>query len=478
MAVTLQLTDGTTTVNLANSTGPELEANYLPVFATPPGDGTIPPDITEAVPVYLNIGTAPTTGDNLAATMQDISRLAEQAAFYTANKHQTPVWFHRKLDTESGAIRFLVKSITFTPNAQFGGVFDEGPCLVSGRLGALSITHHPYGERTSSVAASGTDSVSVLGGVVNYTDVVGDVDARPYYIHVDDMGGGNTYYQFWIGFRSDLRAAGDASLVNPVWETEAGTPGTDAAVAADATASPGGGGNTKTRVTFATQTDWFNRSTIVMSDETANEGNQTGSFVVLLRAMVNTGTAQIKLRQLGVTAGVYKDGPVVDVADTAWNLYNLGVVEFPIRDLHAIPTALFADSYDQTDRLQIWGRVKPGAATPTQTDLDCLVLIPCDEYLIHARTVVAAGGTTPNGDSLYVCVSPEDIVAAANVDATSNYFNNEAPVDAMGAGVPVGDGRAFICIAQSDGGAAPTFSNTVDVELSTYPRWVHFRGAE
>jgi hypothetical protein len=70
MAVTLQITDGTTTVNLANSTGPELEANYLPVFATPPGDGTIPPDITEAVPVYLNI----TTDDNLAATMQDITR--------------------------------------------------------------------------------------------------------------------------------------------------------------------------------------------------------------------------------------------------------------------------------------------------------------------------------------------------------------------------------------------------------------------
>jgi hypothetical protein len=362
-------------------------------------------------------------------------------------------------------------------------VFDDGPCIASGRLGVLSITHHPYGERTSAVAASGTNSVSVLGGVIDYpnvaeTNVAGDVDARLYYIHVDDMGVGNTYYQFWIGFRSDWRAAGDASLVNPVWETEAGTPGTDAALAADATASPGGGGNTKVRVTFAAQTGWFERVGIVMSDETANEGNQTGSFVVLLRAKVNTGTAQVKLRQAGVTANVYRDGPVVDVADTAWTLYNLGVAEFPIRDLHAIPTALFADSYDQTDRLQIWGRVKPGAATPTQTDLDCLVLIPCDEYFIHARTVVASGGTTPNGDSLYICVSPEDVIAAANVDADSNYFNNEAPVDVMGAGIPHGDGRAFICIAQGDSGAAPTFSNTVDVELSTIPRWIEFRGAE
>ena len=176
-----------------------------------------------------------------------------------------------------------------------------------------------------------------------------------------------------------------------------------------------------------------------------------------------------------MAGGVYRDGPVVDVSATSWTLYNLGTVEFPIRNLHAVPTGLFADSYDQTDRLQIWGRVKPpGATVPDETDLDCLILIPCDEYFIHLQT---ATGTMAD-DDIYVCVSPEDVAYAMNVDDTSNYFNNSCPVSVIGAGVPVGDGRVFVCTANDDAGAAPGITAIVNVELSTYPRWIYFRGSE
>jgi len=475
MTVIFRLSDGTTTVDLQTTTGPELLAEYLPAFATPTGDGTIPPYITEAIPVLVRIAS----DDGLASTLQDIARLGQQAALYTANRHQTPVWLSRKLTGETGGtatgVRHLVRDVSFTPNAEFGGLFDVGPAITDGRIGVLSVTHHPYGEATTAVAASGTDSVSVLGGAVNYTDVTGDVPARLYYLNVDDMANATTIYQIWAGFRSDAQAGGDASLVNSLWEVEAGTPGTDASETTDATASPGGAGNTKTRVTFATQTGWFDRASILMSDETANESAQTGAFVVLLRAKVNQGTAQIKLRQLGVAAGVYRDGPVVDVAATSWTLYNLGTVEFPIRDLHAVPIALFADSYDQTDRLQIWGRVKPGSAsTPDETDLDCLILIPCDEYFIHLQT--ATGSMTD--DDIMVFVAPEDVPQAINVDDTSNYFNNACPVSTIGAGIPVGDGRLFVATANDDSGAAPGITATVNVELSYYPRWVHFRGSE
>ena len=183
MAVTLQITDGTTTVNLANAAGPELESEYLPTFAVPAGDGTIPPDVIEAVPVLVRI----TSDDNLATTLQDIAGLTRAAAEYSANNHQTPVWFHRKLTAESNAVRYLVRSMSFVPNARFGGFFDEGPAITDGRLGVLTITHHPYGERTSALAASGTNNVSVIGGAADYTDVVGDVPARMYYTHIDDL---------------------------------------------------------------------------------------------------------------------------------------------------------------------------------------------------------------------------------------------------------------------------------------------------
>ena len=469
MAVTFQITDGTTTVNFANTTGPELENEYLPVFATPTGDGTIPPDVTEAIPVLLHIAT----DNGLAATMQDIANLARMAQEYMSDSNQaTPVWFHRKLTAETGPVRYLVKSVSYTPNARFGGFFDVGPAITDGRWGVMTIVHHPYGEQTTAVAASGTDNISVLGGVVNYTDVVGDVPARIYFLNVDDLD--SVTYKIWCGFRSDTRAAGDAALVAPLWEVEDGTPGTDAAVTTDATASPGGAGNTKTRVTFATQTGWYNRATLRMSDITANEANQSGEFLVLLRAKVNTGTAQVKLRQLQISTNIYRDGPIIDVADTTWNIYTLGLIQFPIRDRHAMPVGLFADSYDQSDALQIWGRVKPGEDTPTQTDLDCLILLPSDELFIHVETAVAAA----TNDAVYVSVSPEDTASAINVDTTGPYFKNPCPVSIVGPGVPVGDGRAFFCLAQSDSGTAPAIAETFDVELSTYPRWVFFRGAE
>ena len=214
MTVILQITDGTTTVNLENSTGPELLNNYLPAFASPTGDGTIPPDVTEAIPVVVRIAS----DDGLSATLQDIWRLSEQARLYSTNRHQTPVWFKRKLTAESGGaaagVQYLVKSLTFTPNAQFGGLFDVGPCITGGRIGVISITHHPYAEAPAAIAASGTDDVPVIGGAVNYTDVAGDVPARMAYIHIDDMLAARIYRQFWMGFRSDRRAGGDAANVS------------------------------------------------------------------------------------------------------------------------------------------------------------------------------------------------------------------------------------------------------------------------
>ena len=467
MAVTLQVTDGTTTVNLANTTGPELGANYLPVFAEPTGDGTIPPDVTEALPVYVNISS----DDNLASTLQDIATLQRRAAEYMADPNQaTPVWFHRKLTNETSAVRYLVKAMHFTPDAQLGGLFDVAPAITEGRIGVISITHHPYGERTSALSGAGTDNVSLFGGACDYsgTDLVGDVPARAYYIEIDDLPAAKAFYQYWIGFRSSNRVSTPANVAS-LWEVEDGTPGTNSTEAGgDGTASGGG----RTDCTFGTAT-WQWRASISMSNVTANYADQKGEFVVLMRAKVNTGTAQVKLQQTGQVTTIYKFGPVVDVAATSWTLYNLGTVKFPVRDLHAVPIAMYAASYDQRDNLRIWGRVKPGSATPTLS-MDCLILIPCDEYFIHVKSAEVAAST---GDALRICVSPEDVPAAISVDVGS-YFNGAAPVVVIGTGIPTGDGRMFICAAQDDDGTAPAVGDDVDALVSAIPRWVYFRGAE
>jgi hypothetical protein len=212
-----------------------------------------------------------------------------------------------------------------------------------------------------------------------------------------------------------------------------------------------------------------------MSDVTANYGNQVGAFVVLLRAQVSNASnpAQVKLRQISNNLAVYREGPVVEVDATSWTIYNLGTCEFPGRDLHAVPTALFAASYDQRDGFQIYGRQSPNAGGAPVLDLDCLILIPADEYLIQVQSAEAT-----TDDKIYVSVSPEDSAAAYNVDNVSSWFNIHCPVSIMGSGIPEGDGRLFVCIANDNDGTAPAFGDTVDVELSYYPRYVHFRGAD
>jgi len=195
---------------------------------------------------------------------------------------------------------------------------------------------------------------------------------------------------------------------------------------------------------------------------------------VLLRAKVDANTAQVKLRQAGQGLDVYRYGPVVDIADTAWNIYNLGVVKFPLRDQHAIPVGMYAASYDQRDSLAVMARVKPGAVASPTLDMDCLVLIPCDEYFLHVQSSTTSG----TADATRIAVAPEDTAAAITIDTSGPYFRLSCPVTQIGEGVPTGDGRVFICAANDNDGTAPAFGDDLDVEVSVIPRWVYFRGSE
>jgi hypothetical protein len=470
MPTVLQITDGTLTVDLATDTDWKASQNWLPIFTSPAGDGTIPPDITESIPVLIRI----TSEDDYASSLADLAQLARYAAEYTAGNQQDPVWFYTQIGDETGQTRTLVRSLRFTADARFGGPYDDPPCIEEGRTGVLTITHHPYHERTAAVAASGTAGISLLGGAVNYTDVAGDVNARLFWLSID--AGNFIYREFWIGFRSDRRAEGDAGNVAPLWELEDGTTGTDTVVAADATASPGGGGNTKMRCTFVTLT-WADRCYVRMADVTANEGNQTGAFVVLLRAKVDQGSADVRLHVDGISTEVTVQNQAISVDATAWTIYNLGTVEWPYRDLQAAPYGEpFADSYGSQVRLRVWARTTPGATAPTWLDLDCLILIPADEYFLHVKE--ADLDTTGGIDAqIYIQVGPNDIHTALTVDETNNWTRTVSPLSVIGSGVPEGDGRAFVCGAGANS-SAPGITLTADVQLRTFPRYVHFRGAD
>ena len=473
MPVTLQITDGTTTVDFTTTSGHQLEDGYLPTFAMPAGDGTIPPYITEAIPCHVNI----TSGNNLASSDQAFHALQLVAVQFTADEtYITPVWFHRQLADESGAVRFLVRSMHFTPNANFGGPIDTSPCLTDGRQGVLTIDHHPYGERTTAVSASTGTNLSVLGGgaAYNYTDVVGDVPARPYYIRLYGGSIGIEFEKVWMGFRSDAKiGSGDASDYIALWELEDATPGANGTASPDGTASPGGG-NTYMEVD-PTDTTWesgFNIDTNTVKGDT-DVSMFNGTFLVLMRAKVDTATCQVKLKHRQTAAdSPAKTGSVIDVVATAWTIYNLGLVTFPTANRRAFPIALKNATHDRAETLELWCRDKPGD-TGAVIDCDCFVLIPVDEYFVYNHFT----GIESTLES-WMAVAPDDEAAGSTLATTGDdWWYEPNPTQIIGAGMPVGDGRMFICVAKADD-AAPAYDDDIDVDLSWYPRWISYRGAE
>jgi hypothetical protein len=195
-----------------------------------------------------------------------------------------------------------------------------------------------------------------------------------------------------------------------------------------------------------------------------------GTFVVFLRAKIDSGSAQVKLQQRGIGALTTSFGPVVDVSETSWTIYNLGTVKLPMRDRKTFPIGLFAATYDDDDYLIVWARVLSGS--PSALDMDCLVLLPIDElFVVMGNTSITATA------GAYCGVDPRDFENGISIDATGPYIQDVCPVTVYGAGVPVGDGRAFICVANASH-AAPAYNADVDVELSYYPRWLAGSGAE
>ena len=263
-----------------------------------------------------------------------------------------------------------------------------------------------------------------------------------------------------------------------LWECEDGTvdDASDCSITTDATASPGGGGNTKLQIDFTDDTDWLSstigRYHILISDVSANTADMFGRFVVLARAKVDAGKAQIRVGQY--CSDVVEDrgisyGPIVDISATSWTIYNCGTVVFPQRDLKAIDSAVLAATLDASAGLMLRARQKTG--TPT-LDLDCFVLIPCDEFFVFVDEAYCTNST----HETYVGVSPADEISAAMVQVGSN-IEQVPPVAAVGAGVPTGDGRLFVCAANV-GGVSGDYSDNVGATVQLIPRWVSLRGAE
>jgi len=490
MARTIQITDGTTTLDLVNSTDMEWLYGWLPQVATPTGDGSISAYVTEEIPVKVLAAT----DDALAASMQKLLALQACAAEYWVEPQQaTPVWFYHQLESETGQRRALVKSLRLAMTDPVGDWTTEEPSART-RTGMLYVKRHPFWE---SPTARTFPSASPAAGVVyayDYTaaggggtpaahDIVGDVGAR-----IEDFVvsfGSDQNGRLWRGLRSANRHGTLANFV-PTWELENGTNSpaetgvTDDAGTDPNGASPGAAAGVFVKV-VETDLNWDDEWHLVMSiycsQVTANESDQFGLFLRLLRAMVTAGTWEVQLRYgywKMVGDADYVRGRIVEINSTSWELYATDVIPMPLRDLRTVPIAIYSGDYESEWCIKIYARRTAGAGN---LYLDAIYPIPLDEgfcFTSHNTTTVAYDTSVHTGpmDNTYGLVTVPAISAITDVPQVSDASWY----------LPVGDGRMIIAwarVASSDFTDVPTLSTRGAVDSGTYyERWLALRGAE
>jgi hypothetical protein len=472
MAVTHQLTDGTTSITLNSSSGFQLVEDFMPRVVTEiPGDGAIPAYIREVLPCRINC----TSADNLASQLQTLHVLQKAAAeYWKDDTYNTPVWFQQKLDAETNSRQAMVKSIAFEPD--YNWMIDVPAVQNAFVTGRLVIEHHPFWESTVSVTM-GTGNADV-GAVTTYDytnvrDPVGDVGARVSRLLIDvtSITGTPPIDRLWMGARSTKEGITPANFVG-TWELESATLHADASTAGDATAS------SSIRVTVsesaANWDDTWNRATFIsLSDVSANEQDHYGEHLILIRSRAPTAsTWRLKNYYSSSTAstGLSIVSDVVEVSTSSWDFYPLGTQRIPFRDLSAFGTAVLADSFDQLFTVHTYAQRTSGTG---DLDLDCLCLIPVDEAFCYIED--AALTATPA--VLEIATTPKDGIKTLTRSATQ--VHGSPPINAPRFRLPTGDGLLFIAFARA---SSSNIADRIDVNTASagryVPRWVTLRGSE
>jgi len=465
MAFQLYISDGTTTINLANTTGFQSSEPYFQMSAIPTGDGSIPEYVTETIPVVIHI----TTDNNLAATMQDFHALQVRAAEYWQDPDaNTPVWFYRQLAAETSATRTLVRTLAYEPTQELEGSYmADVPCVSEGRTGEIIITHHPYNEHTTTTIAAGA-TIDYLGGTKTINSVPGDVPARISLLAFTGSMGMDWDRGVWIGIRSNGKNGVTLANVVTLWEAEDAANGTNSS---DTVGGAGdSGGDYVTTTTYGAT--WGTVSRYILGDfDGGNTSDHFGTWLFLLRAALSAGSTEVAVRANLYTGGTgganfaHQNEPVY-ITSTSYGFYNLGPVTFPLAGLKGVTPSM--DASDDTVGVEAYWM--SGTA-----DLytDCAVIIPIDEawlavhpgrtgYAILAATDEYEFGVLPNDDH-----TP---FAHLSTTGAVKYL----PVPSVSPSFGLRPGSNLLVYANS---VTPAQADCT-LAVSYFPRWVTLRGAE
>jgi len=404
------------------------------------------------------------TATNLRAAVKSITTILEKSRRYHDDPwHNTTSgaagpeswWLEWSIDGEStrrallytGSVSILHGGIGLTPMLECGQV-----------LTMLQFTRHPLFESVSINQESHAWTTRLVTATDTFTSIPGEVPGRISQMSLT-CDATEELYQAWVGIRP--KGIGSTNF-HSLWECEDGSAYNGATLSvADGNASPPGSGkSTQKSSPAASLTKYWDMSVFDVHSANGNINfvHNMGTYLVLLRCKVDSGTVGLQMRQ-GYIGGDTVPSEEVFIDHTSYKLIELG--EF------RVPPAPVDEQQDLTAEfvslcgIEIYAEQVSGTST---LYLDCVAMIPT----AHFFSVNRAPGTGPCGTDCFTRPNDEHIAIGR---AGSSYglgiesmFQNWA--------IPPGDSTL---VAAAQGESSHNMSDSLIMVLDYYPRYLMYR---
>lgn len=396
------------------------------------------------------IGSA--AGADIRTTKDEINQYIEAARLFDENDVKAdPVWWRWQSEGESAK-----QAVIFDGAAELltRGPFNTALRPGDGSILELALQRHHQWEATSATQKT-SSSISTLGGT-HYLGAVGGSSPGRIASLLVLADAPDAVSRYWIGIKPDHLTSG---FLNPLWELEDGSLGTDASVVSDGNAS----GGDMVQVSFSTNEDLVERVHISASDVVVSDYEEfAGRFLALLRCKVSTSdtVALVQLRQgwrgqIGQTETIVTS-QIIN-GQTGYKLIEMGNIKIPVTEHRGT----ISDSRIADSTLSIWAERVSGSGT---LQLDVIGLCP-SEHMVTAFY----GGTMPDLSGPFFYTSPIDTQYA--VVEISGEFGNVEP-EFRDWFMPVAGGT-LVFFAEDN--TSSKLGTTLGYQMNIYPRWKSFR---
>ena len=419
------------------------------------------PEGEESVVETISLRSTATSDDTLAALLQGLYVRFTEIGNAKERAERYQIYLRDQLTAETGARRAIILSIKGENGMGLHSYLVQRHHKTKFNLaierGHWEADTFPSYQPTNISGVGGlADTYAVTG---TPTAVPGDLSARLRVLVFAPHSGSGAISEIWWGFRT----ARHGTLANwkGLWELELGTPRADydTEVATDATASPGGGGNTKLRCNFATHPDMHTRVNLTPYQiDGTNYEDLRGTYQIVARLKVDSDyVCQVKIG-CGLTTYTYREP--VTVSSTSWLDYDLGQITLPAGG----PSAPYYSAMKSTT-IALQAQLYSGTQNNAKyLHMDCLQAVPVEEGYGHL-----SGGAGVRGLVLIDALGRiEAYDGAALTDTLDTRGTN--PRDCV---VPPGLGK-IIVVAQR--AASSVLADAVDLDYNFHPRYRGPRG--